>query len=126
MNSIELLKQYKELLDEGIITQEEFETKRNEILAEMTKANQLNASNEAQNNATVKSAAQSTAASDGDTFGWAVLGFLIPFVGLILFIVWADSAPAKSRSAGKGALIGVIVVIISWIIIYATGFSYYY
>ena len=44
--------------------------------------------------------------------GWALLGFLIPLVGLILYLVWRDknrADAAKGRKAGKGALAGVIV-----------------
>lgn len=41
--------------------------------------------------------------------GIAVLSFFFPIVGLILYLVWMDSEPGKAKSAGKGALIGVIV-----------------
>lgn len=41
--------------------------------------------------------------------GWAVLGFFLPIVGLILWLVWKNSRPEDSHQAGKGALIGVIV-----------------
>lgn len=41
--------------------------------------------------------------------GMAVLSFFLPIVGLILYLVWMDSEPGKAKSAGKGALIGVIV-----------------
>ncbi len=51
--------------------------------------------------------------TEGDTFGWAVLGFFFPIVGLILYLVWKDNRPKASLSAGKGALIGVIVNVIS-------------
>jgi hypothetical protein len=48
--------------------------------------------------------------SDRRSGGYAVLGFFIPLVGLILFLMWKDGAfPQRARSAGKGALIGVIV-----------------
>ena len=46
---------------------------------------------------------------DAPSFGYAVLGFFFPIVGLILFIVWKDQYPLRSKSAGKGALISVIV-----------------
>ena len=38
------------------------------------------------------------------------LGFFIPIVGLILYLVWKDQTPLKAKSAGKGALIGAIVL----------------
>jgi len=45
---------------------------------------------------------------DAPNGGFATLGFFFPLVGLILFLVWKDQTPLKARSAGKGALIGVI------------------
>ena len=42
--------------------------------------------------------------------GFTVLGFFIPIAGLILYIVFKTIGyPLKARSAGKGALISVIV-----------------
>lgn len=49
------------------------------------------------------------AANDAPSFGFAVLGFFIPLVGLILYLVWKDQTPLKAASAGKGALIGVVL-----------------
>ncbi|MBE6645395.1 MAG: zinc ribbon domain-containing protein [Ruminococcaceae bacterium] len=46
---------------------------------------------------------------DAPSFGFALLGFFIPLVGLILYILNKDTTPLKARSAGKGALIGVCV-----------------
>lgn len=53
---------------------------------------------------------------DSNNFGWAVLGFCVPIVGLILYLIWKDSTPMKAKSAGKGALVSVIVSIIFYII----------
>jgi len=38
--------------------------------------------------------------------GWSILGFFIPPVGLILFLVWIGISPKKAKSCGIGALIG--------------------
>lgn len=38
----------------------------------------------------------------------AILSFLFPPVGLVLFLVWRRKKPKRADSAGKGALIGVI------------------
>ena len=43
---------------------------------------------------------------DAPNAGYAVLGFFIPIVGLILYLVSKDKTPLKAKSAGKGALIG--------------------
>lgn len=53
---------------------------------------------------------------EGSTTGYAVLGFFVPIVGLILYLIWKDERPRASLSAGKGALIGFIVGIVSYII----------
>ncbi len=44
---------------------------------------------------------------DSGSFGWAVLGFFFPIVGLILFLVWKQSKPKCAKMAGIGALVGV-------------------
>ena len=44
---------------------------------------------------------------DNGGFGWGFLGFLIPLVGLILFLVWKDT-----KAAGIGALVSVIAGIV--------------
>lgn len=54
--------------------------------------------------------------NDAPSTGYAVLGFLIPLVGLILYLVNKDTYPQKAKSAGKGALIGFIVGIVFSII----------
>jgi len=55
---------------------------------------------------------------DAPSAGFAVLGFFIPIVGLILWLVWKDNTPLKAKSAGKGALIGFIVSIVLTILIF--------
>ena len=47
--------------------------------------------------------------NDAPSLGYAFLGFFFPVVGLILYIVWKDQSPLKAKSAGKGALIAVIL-----------------
>lgn len=54
--------------------------------------------------------------SDSSSFGYALLGFCIPIVGLILYLIWKDTTPLKAKSAGKGALVSVIVGVIFYII----------
>lgn len=43
---------------------------------------------------------------------WAFLGFLIPVLGLVMYLIWKDEYPLKAKSAGQGALIGVIVSVV--------------
>ncbi len=54
--------------------------------------------------------------NDAPSAGLAVLGFFIPLVGLILYLVNKESSPQKAKSAGKGALIGFIVSVVVSII----------
>lgn len=49
---------------------------------------------------------------DNGGFGWGFLGFLIPLVGLILFLVWKDTKPKTAKAAGIGALVSVIAGIV--------------
>lgn len=61
---------------------------------------------------------------DTGNFGWAVLGFFIPIVGLILFLVWRKDTPRNANSAGIGALVGVVATVVYWIsIVIATGLA---
>lgn len=53
---------------------------------------------------------------DNGGFGWGLLGFCIPIVGLILFLVWRDTKPRTSKAAGKGALISVIIGVVFYIL----------
>lgn len=45
---------------------------------------------------------------DSGSFGYAVLGFVLPIVGLILWLIWKDQKPRSANLAGKGALVSVI------------------
>lgn len=46
---------------------------------------------------------------DSGSVGWAILGFFIPIVGLVLFLVWNSTKPLTAKKAGLGALISIIV-----------------
>ena len=54
---------------------------------------------------------------DPSSFGFAILGFLIPIVGLILFLIYENKNPKRAKSAGKGALIGFITKIVISVIL---------
>lgn len=70
---------------------------------------------------------------DAPSGGMTALGFFFPIVGLILYLVWKDQTPMKAKSAGKGALIGVIVwtalsiilAILAYVIPLLVFYSYY-
>ncbi|MBR2406981.1 MAG: zinc-ribbon domain-containing protein [Clostridia bacterium] len=50
--------------------------------------------------------------NDSGSWGWFFLGFFIPLVGLILFLIWKDEKPLSAKRAGIGALTGVIANIV--------------
>ena len=52
---------------------------------------------------------------DDSSFGFALLGFFIPLVGLILFLIYEGKKPKRAKSAGKGALIGFITNIVLYL-----------
>ncbi|HOP57400.1 MAG TPA: zinc ribbon domain-containing protein [Bacillota bacterium] len=61
------------------------------------------------------------AIDDGKTdAGFFLIGFFVPLAGLILYLLWREEKPKEGRSAGKGALVSVIVSAalgILWIVI---------
>lgn len=139
-NNVEILKEYKNLLENEIITQEEFDAKKKEILSVIDKDNKDNRHTDRPASSFAE-AAQTTQGSqinqtapanqeqNTSSMGWGVLGFFLPLVGLILFLVWQNDRPNDAKMAGKGALIGVIVSVMCGIIIGCAGIagaSYYY
>lgn len=61
--------------------------------------------------------------SEGSTVGWGILGFFIPIVGFILWLIWKDEHPARAKSAGIGCLVsiclGVVGVILYVVLVFA-------
>ncbi|MBR4830332.1 MAG: hypothetical protein IKZ96_01005 [Bacilli bacterium] len=45
-------------------------------------------------------------------FGWGVLGFFFPVVGLILFLVWKNNKKEDAKVAAIGAIIGAALTIV--------------
>lgn len=48
---------------------------------------------------------------------FAILGFFVPIIGLILYLIYERKQPKRAKSAGKGALIGFITQIVVCIVI---------
>ena len=59
--------------------------------------------------------------ADSGGFGWGLLGCCIPIVGLVLFLVWKDTKPKTAKSAGIGALVGVGLSVLWYVIALAAG-----
>ena len=60
---------------------------------------------------------------DNGGFGWGLLGFCIPIVGLILFLVWNDSKPITAKAAGMGALVNVIAGGVIYVLAFVFGLA---
>lgn len=58
---------------------------------------------------------------DNGGFGWGLLGCCIPLVGLILFLVWKDNKPKTAKAAGIGAIVGVVLGVLYYLVILASG-----
>lgn len=78
----------------------------------------------------IDSVSNQNASDDRSSFGFAILGFFIPIVGLILFLIYEGKKPKRAKSAGKGALIGFItkivlsiILVILYVVFTATLFS---
>lgn len=56
--------------------------------------------------------------NDNGGFLWGLLGCCIPVVGLILFLIWKDQKPKTAKAAGIGALVSVILGVVSYIIVF--------
>lgn len=56
--------------------------------------------------------------ADSPSKAFAVLGFFLPLVGLILYAIYERKQPKRAKSAGKGALVGFITKVVISIIIF--------
>lgn len=52
-----------------------------------------------------------TILEDKSSIGLNVLSFLIPLIGLILYLVYIDEQPIKAKACGKWALISFIATL---------------
>lgn len=91
------------------------ETNRNSLVQGVNYTLPSNGRN-VQNGGLGASSTQVQSAKEGGTVGWGILGFFIPIVGFILWLVWKDEHPAKSRSAGIGCLVSVCLGVVGSII----------
>ena len=62
--------------------------------------------------------------NDSSSFGFALLGFLFPLIGLVLYFVYDDKRPKRAKSVGKGALVGVITRIVLSILLTVAAFFF--
>lgn len=61
-------------------------------------------------------ASANVAVVDNGGFLWGLLGFCVPIVGLILYLIWNQEKPKTAKAVGIGALISVGFSIVYYII----------
>ena len=59
--------------------------------------------------------------NDQPSTGLNVISFLIPLVGLIIYLTQMNSSPIKAKPAGKSALYGVIFGFVMGIVLSVVG-----
>lgn len=91
------------------------ETNRNSLVQGVNYTLPSNGRN-VQNGGLGASSTQVQSAKEGGTVGWGILGFFLPIVGFILWLVWKDEHPARSRSAGIGCLVSICLGVVGVIL----------
>ena len=56
---------------------------------------------------------------DSGSIGWFILGFFVPLVGFILYLVWASDRPKSAKMSGLGALVGILLSVVFSVIYFA-------
>ncbi len=54
---------------------------------------------------------------EGRTFGYGILSFFIPIIGIVLYLVWRKEKPKAAKSAIKGWILNVALKVIALIIV---------
>ena len=62
---------------------------------------------------------------EGCGFGWGLLCFFFPLLGLILFLAWKRSRPRAAKASGIGGLTGLIVQLVLLLVLIIGGSMYY-
>lgn len=55
---------------------------------------------------------QQAPVEDSGSIGWAILGFIIPIVGIVLFFVWRNTKPESAKMSIIGAAVSVALALV--------------
>lgn len=117
MDVFEELTKIKKLLDSGVITDEEFNQLKKQLLEEYSKVSSK--TEKVTNNKSLPSntitSNEVEVSTEGASVGMQILSFLIPIVGLILFLSDREKKPKAAEEellfAGMGFVLGFIFVL---------------
>lgn len=141
MDSFEKLKQTKALLDQGVISEEEYQRLKEKLMLEIEQGHKSTPNEQPANNTqpadsqgTVNAAPTQSSytvqpaviSQEGATTGMKVLSFLIPLVGLILFLVNQNTKPVEAKDELKWAAIGFGIGILCYVMMVGCAASSYY
>lgn len=134
MDPFEKLKQSKQLLEEGMITEEEYEKLRKQFFAEIGSEKKddfvgqvtTGTQSDTVNNIQTPTSAGTVISEEGATTGMKALSFLLPLVGLILFLVNQNTKPAEAKDELKWAAIGFGIWLLCYLLLASCGAAYYY
>ena len=99
-------------------------TKQDNVNVASQPQNGVNVASQPQNGVNATPQPQYTSqpqAVDNGGFGWGLLGCCIPIVGLVLFLVWKDNKPKTAKAAGVGAIVGVVLCVIYYLLMVCLG-----
>jgi uncharacterized membrane protein YvbJ len=57
-----------------------------------------------------------SAVKDESNTGLNIISFLIPIIGVVLYIIYHEKEPIKAKGVGKWTIISVVIGIVFWII----------
>ena len=57
--------------------------------------------------------------NDETNFGYTLLSFFMPYIGLVLYIVWLKEFPKRAKSCLNGLIAGIICIIILFCCVYS-------
>lgn len=61
--------------------------------------------------------------NDNKSFGYALLSFFVPIVGIVFYVLWKDEFPMRAKSCLKGFVAGIVLYIVFVCCFFSSVFS---